>query len=64
MGQLLMERVTSDIVFENIGVDYAGPIYTKHGYIRKPMTVKSYNICVLVSLSVKAVHFELVSDLT
>lgn len=63
MGQLPIERVTPDIVFENVGVDYAGPVYTKYGYVRKPTVVKSY-ICVFISLSVKAVHLELVSDLT
>ncbi len=63
MGQLPIERVTPDIVFENVGVDYAGPIYVKYGYVRKPKLVKSY-ICVFVSLSVKATHLELVSDLT
>ena len=63
MGQLPFERVTPDIVFENVGVDYAGPIYIKYGHVRKPTVVKSY-ICVFVSLSVKAVHLELVSDLT
>ncbi len=41
-------------------MDYAGPIYTKHGYVRKPTIVKSY-VCVFVSLSVKAVHLELVN---
>ena len=63
MGQLPIERVTPDIVFENVGLDYAGPIYTKHGYVRKHMIMKSY-VCVFVSLSVKAVHLELVSGLT
>ena len=63
MGQLPFERVTPDIVFENVGVDYAGPIYIKYGHVCKPTVVKSY-ICVFVSLSVKAVHLELVSDLT
>ena len=63
MGQLPFERVTPDIVFENVGVDYAGPVYIKYGHVRKPTVVKSY-ICVFVSLSVKAVHLELVSDLT
>ena len=33
------------------------------GYTRKPVILKAY-ICVFVSLSVKAVHLELVSDLT
>ena len=62
MGQLPIERVTPDIVFKN-GVDYAGPIYNNHGYVRKHTIVKSY-VCIFVSLSVKAVHVELVSDLT
>ena len=63
MGQLPIERVTPDIVFENVGVDYAGPVYTKYGYVRRPTVVKSY-IYLFVSFSVKAVHLELVSDLT
>ena len=63
MGQLPIERVTPGMIFEKVGIDYAGPIYVKYGYIRKPTIVKAY-ICVFVSLTVKAVHLELVSDLT
>ena len=63
MGQLPIERVTPGPIFERVGIDYAGPIYVKYGYIRKPTIVKAY-ICVFVSLTVKAVHLELVSDLT
>ena len=63
MGQLPIERVTPGPIFERVGVDYAGPIYVKYGYIRKPTIVKAY-ICMFVSLTVKAVHLELVSDLT
>ena len=63
VGQLPKEHVTPDIVFDKMGVDYAGPIYIKYGYVRKPVIVKAY-ICVFVSLSVKAVHLELASDLT
>ena len=63
MGQLPMERVTSDSVFNRVGVDYAGPVYIKHGFVCKPTVIKAY-VCVLVSLSVKAVHLELVSDLS
>ena len=55
--------MTPDIVFENIGVDYAGPVYVKYGHVQKPIVVKAY-ICVFVSLSVKVVHLELVSDLS
>ena len=63
MGQLPLERVNPGIVFENVGIDYAGPISIKYGYVRKTTNVKSY-ISVFVSLSVRAVHLELVSDLT
>ena len=63
MGQLSLERVTPDLVFDKAGVDYAGPFYIKRGSTRKPTIVKAY-ACVFVSLSVKAVHLELVLDLT
>ena len=63
MGQLRPERVTPGIVFETVGIDYAGPIYLKLGRVRKPIIIKAY-ICVFVALSVKAVHLEPVSDLT
>ena len=62
-GQLPCERVTPDIVFNKVGLDYAGPLLLKLGRTRKPVIVKAY-VCVFVSLSVKAVHLELVSDLT
>ena len=45
-------------MFDKVGVDYAGPVYTKVGSIRKPY------VAVFVSLSVKAVHLEAVCDLT
>ena len=63
MGQLPMERVTPDSVFDRVGVDYAGPVCIKYGHVRKPTVVEAY-VCVFVSMSVKAVHLELVSDLT
>ena len=63
MGQLPAERITPDIVFSHVGIDYAGPLLTKFGYVRKPTLKKAY-VCVFVSLSTKAVHLELVSDLT
>lgn len=63
MGQLPPERITPDAVFEHVGLDYAGPLYLKRGSVRKPTILKSY-VCVFVSMSVKAVHLELVSDLS
>ena len=58
MGQLPVERITPDIVFEHVGLDYAGPLYLKRGPTSKPIILKSY-VCVFVSMSVKAVHLEL-----
>ena len=63
LGQLPIERVTPGPVFDKVGVDYAGPVLIKYGYVRKPTIVKAY-ICVFVSLTVKAVHLEVVSDLS
>ena len=63
MGQLPPERITPDSVFERVGIDYAGPFLVKHGSIRKLIIVKAY-LCIFISLTVKAVHLELVSDLT
>ena len=63
LGQLPIERVTPDTVFDKVGIDYAGPIHIKYGHSRKPVIVKAY-IAVFVSLTVKAVHLEIVSDLT
>ena len=63
LGQLPLERITPGIVFEHAGVDYAGPLQVKYGMVRRPVTVKAY-ICIFVSLTVKAVHLEAVSDLT
>ena len=63
LGQLPTARVSPDIVFDKIGINYAGPISITYGYVAKPTIVKAY-VCVFVSLSVKAVHLEPVSDLT
>jgi hypothetical protein len=63
MGQLPLECVTPDAVFDHVGLDYAGPLYLKLGSVRKPTIIKSY-VCDFVSMSVKAVHLELVSDLS
>ena len=63
LGQLPRERTTPGAVFDHVGVDYAGPVYIKYGFVRRPIVIKAY-ICIFVSFSVKAVHLELVSDLT
>ena len=63
IGQLPMERVTPGCVFVRGWVDYAGPFLIKSGKVWKPAIFKAY-ACLFVSLAVKAIHVELVSDLT
>ena len=60
-GQLPLEHVTPDLVFEKVGVNYAGHVYLKNGHVCKPVIVKAY-VCIFVSLTVNAIHIELVSD--
>ena len=59
----MIEQVAPGPVFDKTGVDYASPILTKLGHMQKTIVVKLY-ICVFVSLTVKAVNLEVVSDLT
>ena len=63
MSQLQSSVLSTFVVPTRIIVDYAGPFYMKYGHLRKPTVVKTY-ASVFVSLSVKAVHLELVSELT
>ena len=63
MGQLPAERLKPSPPFSIVGVDYAGPVQCKRGNPRKPTLVKTY-ICLFICFSTKAVHLELVSDLT
>ena len=62
-GQLPIERLTPGSVFDKVGIDFAGPVQVKYAYVRKPVIIKAY-VCLFVSLSVKAVHLEPVSDHT
>lgn len=63
MGNLLESRVQPAPPFQNVGVDYAGPILVRDRKGRGCKLVKSY-ICVFVCFCTKAVHLELVSDLS
>ena len=60
---LALIQVTPGIVFQQVGVDYAGPVRLRAGHVRKPTFLKAY-IGVFVSFTIKAVHLELISDLT
>ncbi|XP_076384582.1 uncharacterized protein LOC143263683 [Megalopta genalis] len=63
MGNLPRARVTESRPFANVGVDYCGPFFIKERKHRNRGRVKVY-VAVFVCLAVKAVHLELVSDLT
>lgn len=63
MGMLPKERVTPAPPFTNSGVDYAGPITIKLWKGRCSKTTKGY-IAIFICLATKAIHLELVSDLT
>ena len=63
MGQLPEERITATPAFHTTGLDFAGPFTLKKGHTRKPVYVKAY-ICVFICFSTRAVHIEVISDLT
>jgi len=63
MGQLLEVRVKPSKPFTNCGIDYSGPFYVKQGGKRSRTTVKCY-VALFLCLSTKAVHLDLVSELS
>ncbi|XP_055906004.1 uncharacterized protein LOC129941403 [Eupeodes corollae] len=62
MGNLPCERVTPSRPFSITGLDYCGPLYVSHR-IRGRAPYKTY-LAIFVCFSTKAVHLELVSDLS
>ncbi|XP_033179604.1 uncharacterized protein LOC117152329 [Bombus impatiens] len=63
MSNLPEARVTESRPFTNVGVDYCGPFYIKEKRDRNRRQVKMY-VAIFICLAVKAVHIELVGDLT
>ncbi|XP_071642645.1 uncharacterized protein [Temnothorax longispinosus] len=63
MGNLPAHRVTPSRPFENTGVYFCGPIYVREGRGRGRKNIKAY-VAVFVCMTTKAVHLEVVSDLT
>jgi hypothetical protein len=59
----LCVRVKPSKPFANIGVDYSGPFYVKQGEKRSKTLAKCY-VGLFVCLSTKAIHLELVSELS
>lgn len=63
MAPLPAARVRPLRPFLHVGVDYAGYFQTKVNRVRNAKIFKTY-VCVFVCLSTKAIHLELVPDLT
>jgi hypothetical protein len=63
MADLPAVRVQEGRAFVSVGVDYAGPLQMRELQLRKSRTYKVY-IAIFFCFSVKAVHLELVSDLS
>ncbi|GFX42579.1 uncharacterized protein TNCV_261141 [Trichonephila clavipes] len=63
MGDLPTHRVTPSRTFSVCGIDYAGPINILRYRGRGAKTTKGY-IALFVCFVIKALHLELVSDLT
>ncbi|XP_046383976.1 uncharacterized protein LOC124154345 [Ischnura elegans] len=63
MGNLPRQRLEPTRPFLRCGVDYCGPIYVKTSRRRGSQPIKAY-ISEFVCFSTKAVHLELVGDLT
>ena len=63
LGELPAERICTSPAFTSTGLDFAGPFTIKKGHTRKPSYLKAY-LCLFVCLSTKAIHIEVISDLT
>lgn len=63
MGNYPKERITPGRAFEVCGVDYAGPFEVIPDLTRSRVVLKKW-IAIFVCMKTKAVHLELVSDLT
>ncbi|CAI6366874.1 unnamed protein product [Macrosiphum euphorbiae] len=63
MGSLPAARVNPSPAFHVTGLDYAGPISIRHGGTRSRVLTKAY-VALFVCFSTRAIHLELVSDLT
>lgn len=63
MDNLPPARVRPSSPFTHTGIDFCGPFFVKEKKYRNRNRVKVY-VCVFICLAIKAVHLEVVSDLT
>lgn len=62
-ADLPSSRVEESAAFSHTGVDFFGPLYIKEKKLRNIIKIKAYG-CVFICITTKAVHIEIVSDLT
>ncbi|XP_008185551.1 uncharacterized protein LOC103310118 [Acyrthosiphon pisum] len=63
MADLPASRVTANRPFYNVGMDYGGPFIVKESRRRGARTQKAY-LALFICMAVKAVHLEIVTDLS
>ncbi|XP_046142528.1 uncharacterized protein LOC123988000 [Osmia bicornis bicornis] len=63
MADLPRSRVEEVAVFTNVGVDFCGPFFIKEKKKRNKVRLKAYG-CIFICMTVKAIHIEIVSDLS
>ncbi|XP_067209986.1 uncharacterized protein [Linepithema humile] len=63
MADLPSTRVNKSRPFSNVGIDYCGPILLREGKRRNAKSSKAW-IAIFVCFATKAIHIELVTDLT
>ena len=63
MGDLPKKRLSLERPFLACGIDYCGPFFMKEKRHRNRNKIKIY-VAIFVCFATKAVHIELVSDLT
>ncbi|XP_036146048.1 uncharacterized protein LOC118646704 [Monomorium pharaonis] len=63
MADLPQSRVREAVPFTKTGIDFCGPFYIKERKVRNRAKIKVY-ICVFICFTIKAIHLEVVSDLT
>ncbi|GBM52387.1 hypothetical protein AVEN_160108-1 [Araneus ventricosus] len=62
MGDLHKDRVNPNFVFNSFGIDFSAPFYIKTKLRKRDSPIKIY-VCIIICLSTKAIHHELVPDL-
>ncbi|XP_011174666.2 uncharacterized protein LOC105206911 [Solenopsis invicta] len=63
MGNLPASRVRVTTPFTNTGIDFCGPFFIKERKFRNRTRIKVY-VCIFICMTIKAVHLEVVSELT